>query len=148
MSATIRSASFHEWSSIRQLLESAALPTDDLDESACAYFTVYADDSEIKGAFALEPLAERYAMVRSLVVATDIRGRHVGQALLESVETQARSKQVTDLFLLTTSADGFFARAGYERIARDVAPECVRTHAQFKSLCPASAIVMRKRIQI
>ncbi len=147
MSATIRSASFDQWSAIKQLLEGAALPTDDLDGSAYAYFTVYADDSEIKGALALEPLADQYAMVRSLVVAADMRGQRIGQALLSNVEAQARSKQLTDIFLLTTTADEFFARTGYERIARDAAPECVRTHAQFKSLCPSSAMVMRKRLQ-
>lgn len=146
MSGTIGSAVPSQWAAIKQLIGEASLPTDDLDESTCSFFRVYADGSAIVGAVALEPLGNDAAMLRSLVVAPIARGRGVGHSLVENVEAWARSQNITDIFLLTTTADRFFSRLGYQRVDRDVAPDSVKAHEQFRALCPASAVLMSKRI--
>jgi amino-acid N-acetyltransferase len=146
MTATIRVATPDEWDAIKHLLAQAGLPTDDLSNFARPYFIVCAEDTQIKGVIALEPLASQCGMLRSLVVAPDARSQRIGHVLVESVEALARSQQMAEVFLLTTSADGFFSRMGYERLARESAPECVKAHAQFRTLCPASAVVMTKRM--
>lgn len=51
---------------------------------------------------------------------------------------------VETLYLLTTTAAGFFADRGYERVDRSVVPAPVRGTTQFSTLCPESATVMRK----
>jgi amino-acid N-acetyltransferase len=48
--------------------------------------------------------------------------------------------------LLTTTAEDFFRALGYARIARELAPEAIRTTREFSSLCPASSVVMVKRL--
>lgn len=146
MSGTIRSAVPGEWVAIKQLIGEASSPTDDLDESACSFFRVYADGSAITGAVALEPLGNQAAMLRSLVVAPVARGRGVGHSLVENVEAWARSQKIADIFLLTTTADRFFSRLGYQRLDRGIAPDDVKAHEQFRALCPASAVLMNKRI--
>jgi amino-acid N-acetyltransferase len=50
------------------------------------------------------------------------------------------------VFLLTTTAERFFPRFGFEEIARDEVPASVQASVEFQSACPASAIVMRKRL--
>jgi arsenate reductase (thioredoxin) len=144
VNGTIRSAAMAEWRAIERLIGQAALPTDDLSESACSYFKVYAEGSQIKGAIALEPLTERCAMLRSLAVIPSARGTGIGRALVANVEAQARSQNVAEVFLLTTSADRFFAQLGYERLNRDAAPDSVRSHEQFRALCPASAVLIEQ----
>jgi amino-acid N-acetyltransferase len=147
MTGTIRSATPQEWDAIRRLISDAALPTDDLIESGYSCFKVYADGSQIRGVVALEPLADQCAMLRSLVVSPDARGKGIGHALVESAETQARSQKIAAIYLLTTTADRFFSKLGYQRLNRETAPESVRVHEQFGRLCPASAVLMNKRIQ-
>jgi amino-acid N-acetyltransferase len=147
MTGSIRSATPPEWDAISRLIATAALPTDDLSETGYSCFKVYADGSQIKGAIALEPLANQCAMLRSLVVSPEARGIGIGHALVESAEAQARSQKVAEIYLLTTTADRFFSRLGYHRLNRESAPDSVRAHEQFRSLCPASAVLMSKRIQ-
>jgi amino-acid N-acetyltransferase len=147
MTGTIRSATPPEWDAIRHLIANAALPTDDLNETGCSCFKVYADGSQIKGVIALEPLANQCAMLRSLVVSPDARGIGIGHALVESAEAQARAQKVVEIYLLTTTADRFFSQLGYHRLNRETAPDSVRAHEQFGRLCPASAVLMGKRIQ-
>jgi amino-acid N-acetyltransferase len=50
------------------------------------------------------------------------------------------------VFLLTTTAEGFFPRFGFEQITRDEVPPSVRGSGEFQSACPASAIVMRRQL--
>lgn len=145
MTGTIRSAVPDDWGAIKQLMDEAALPTDDLSESAAPLFYVHADGSRITGAIALEPLTKQSGMLRSLVVVPDARGRGVGHALVEKVEAAARSRRMTEIFLLTTTAHRFFSRLGYQRLDRDIAPDAVKAHEQFRALCPASAVLMSKR---
>jgi amino-acid N-acetyltransferase len=47
---------------------------------------------------------------------------------------------------LTTTAERFFPKFGFEPIDREQVPPSVRESVEFQSACPASAIVMRKRL--
>ncbi len=86
------------------------------------------------------------ALLRSLAVAAHVRGRGVGRALLADAERYARSHEVKDIYLLTTTAERFFARAGYERVERDSAPREIQQTEEFSTLCPATSALMRKRL--
>jgi amino-acid N-acetyltransferase len=62
------------------------------------------------------------------------------------IEAHARSEQILALYLLTTTADQFFKRLGYQKIGRDSVPAPVRKTAEFQSICPASAICLYKEL--
>jgi amino-acid N-acetyltransferase len=79
-------------------------------------------------------------------VATDQQGRRLGHQLTEAALRLARSLGAPDVFLLTTTAERFFPKFGFERIAREEVPISVRASVEFQSACPASAIAMRKRL--
>jgi amino-acid N-acetyltransferase len=50
------------------------------------------------------------------------------------------------VYLLTTTAESFFAHRGYRRIERSQAPESIRSTREFSEICPASSAFMSKRM--
>ncbi|GAA5080818.1 arsenic resistance N-acetyltransferase ArsN2 [Lysobacter panacisoli] len=132
----------HEQQAIRSLLTAAALPVEDLDD-AKVQFIVATENDEAVGAIGLESFADA-GLLRSLVVRADLRGSGIGGRLVDALESLARERGVDRLVLLTQTAAPFFAGRGYRVIDREAAPEGVRTSAEFRSLCPASATCMLK----
>jgi amino-acid N-acetyltransferase len=125
---------------VKRLLEQALLPTADLTDRHLEHFL--ACDEGVVGLEIYAPVA----LLRSLAVTPGSRTRGVGTALVAEAEQYARSQGVAEIYLLTTTAEPFFARVGYERIARDAAPAAIRETQEFSSLCPAGSAVMRKRL--
>jgi len=130
---------------VKRLLHEAELPTADLTEAHLQHFLARGDEDAPDAVVGLE-VYQPVALLRSLAVALPSRGRGVGSALLAEAERYARSREVKENYLLTTTAERFFARSGYERILRDAAPPAIRGTQEFSSLCPASSAVMRKRL--
>jgi amino-acid N-acetyltransferase len=130
---------------VRRLLEEARLPASDITEAHLEHFFGCGADGALEGVVGLE-LYPPVALLRSLAVAAQSRGRGLGNHLLAEAERFAKARKVKEIYLLTTTAERFFARAGYERIPRDAAPAAIRRTQEFSSLCPASSVVMRKRL--
>jgi amino-acid N-acetyltransferase len=132
---------------LRALLESAELPAADLTTAHLSTFRVVEDgDGRIVGGVGLE-LAGRAALLRSLVVAPELRGTGLGHALVDSALELARERGVAELWLLTTTADRFFERRGWRRVERASAPAGIRATAEFASICPASCVCMVRDLQ-
>jgi amino-acid N-acetyltransferase len=102
--------------------------------------------SKLVGTIALEPFG-RSALLRSLAVAADYRGRSIGRSLCAKIVSQARLLGVDQLYLLTTDAGRYFAALGFRRIDRAEAPAQLQATAQFRSLCPQSALCMARDIR-
>jgi N-acetylglutamate synthase-like GNAT family acetyltransferase len=51
---------------------------------------------------------------------------------------------VSALYLLTPTAEAFFARRGDVRISREAAPPVLHRTAEFAALCPASAACLTR----
>jgi N-acetylglutamate synthase-like GNAT family acetyltransferase len=130
---------------IRELLAELSLPAADVGAEN-QRFVVARARGELVGCAALE-LYGSGALLRSLAVRGAMQGRGLGRALYERVMANAAGAGVTDVFLLTTTAERFFARQGFRRIARDDVPERVRASAEFASLCPATAVCMARRVE-
>lgn len=54
----------------------------------------------------------------------------------------AWSCRVRALYLLTLTAEDYFATRGFARVGREHVPETVMQSREFLGLCPASAIAM------
>ena len=100
----------------------------------------------IVGTVAIERFGD-VGLLRSLAVRLEYRGTGLGRILVRHAERSALDEGIQSLCLLTTTAAGLFLRQGYERIARDAAPEAIRGSAEFRSLCPDSAVCMLKRLE-
>jgi amino-acid N-acetyltransferase len=81
-------------------------------------------------------------LLRSVVVAEGHRGAGVGRALVEAAAAQARNLGMDNLWLLTTAAADFFERVGFARRERSAAPPLIQGTAEFRELCPASAVCL------
>lgn len=133
-----------DWSEVAALLRRCDLPVADLETARPEFFAIR-DRTGLAGVVGLEWLGEA-ALLRSLAVRPDRRGSGLGRALANHAEREATRRGVKDLFLLTTTAEAFFAAGGYRRTDRAVAPPSVQATGEFRSLCPASAALMRKRL--
>ena len=130
---------------ITLLLATAKLCYDDLTPEHMAHFLTLRDGGELIGAVGLEVIGSD-ALLRSLVVAPSHRGKGLGIQLVEGIEAHAHDIGVTSLYLLTTTADRFFDRHGYERIQRASVPDAIGATTEFVSFCPDSAVCMLKRL--
>ena len=132
-----------EFAAVVALLANARLPIEDLTESHCAHFFHIGEGASPQGLVGLELFGD-VALLRSLVVAESRRGHGDGSRLLARAESHARELGVREIFLLTTTAETFFARRGYQRAARESAPAVIRQTREFSGICPASSAFMSK----
>ena len=140
----LRDATADDRDAIASLLRGAALPVADL-ASAPVRFLVAEDARGLAGVVGIERHGDA-ALLRSLAVRDDMRGRGLGVALVEAAEREARRDGVRELVLLTTTAAPFFAARGYASIDRAQAPPALQATSEFRSLCPSSAACLRKEI--
>ena len=139
----IRSAYAGEFATIRDLLELAGLPTADLATSNIEWL-VAVGDGKLAGVVGLESFGSA-GLLRSLAVQASARGSGIASALVGELELRLHERGVQQLFLLTQTAEKFFRDRGYTPADRTDAPADVRDSAEFRSLCPASAVCMTKR---
>jgi len=140
----VRPATPADAAAIRELLKAASLPIDDLDH-ADVQFWVAGEGSDVAGAIGLERSGSA-GLVRSLVVTQSSRGAGLGRALVALLEREAEQSNVDELVLLTQTAEAFFTALGYAPVDRSSVPEGLRALEEFRSLCPASAVCLQKRI--
>jgi amino-acid N-acetyltransferase len=125
---------------IEALLREAGLSCEGAD-AHLDRFTVGMDATGIAAAGGVEPCGAD-VLLRSFAVAGRVRGRGHGSDLLAHVLDDARRAGAGTAYLLTQSAERFFARHGFHTVERSAAPPAVRATSQFASLCPGSARLM------
>ncbi len=135
----------HDRPRVRQLLLQCGLPVDDLDTSPVD-FLVMREAGQVVGAVGLES-ADGVGLLRSLAVLPSLHGQGRGGALVAAAERLAEGRGIDDLYLLTTTAPGFFALHDYLRVHRGSVPLALQAAAQFASVCPATAACMHKRLR-
>jgi amino-acid N-acetyltransferase len=144
VAAMIESATARDLPDIRSLLERLDLPLAGVDEHLPTML-VAREGEEILGTAALELYADG-ALLRSVAIEPRRQGKQLGHQLTDAALRLAAAHGAITVFLLTTTAERFFPRFGFEPITRDEVPASVRASVEFQSACPASAIVMRKQL--
>jgi amino-acid N-acetyltransferase len=129
---------------IQALLADCHLPVDGL-ESLAENSLMAKMDSRLVGTVSLEPYG-RSALLRSLAVARDCRGRSLGQSLCARMVSRARLLGVGQLYLLTADAERYFTALNFKRIQWSEAPTQIQATSQFRSVCPKSAVCMARDI--
>jgi amino-acid N-acetyltransferase len=139
----IRRGQAADMPAIAALLESAGLPTADLSSAEDFQTWVLEAHGELVAAIGLERFGNE-ALLRSLVVAREHRERGLGRELVARLEGAARVQGITGLILLTETAEEFFRSRGYVVTDRREVSDAVKQSAEFRSLCPVSAVCMSK----
>ena len=129
---------------IESLLAANGLPTSDLRASYVHLFGCRGNGRFI-GIVGLERYGN-VALLRSLAVVNTARGTGLGAALVAHAEKIAADCDIEAIYLLTTTAAGFFSRCGYHNVPRDTAPSSIAATSQFSVLCPSSSAFMTKNL--
>lgn len=132
-------------SRVEALLSACDLPVSDLPDNGAVQLLGQCRDGVLTGVVGVE-VRERLGLLRSLAVAQEHRGSGLGQALVDHAEAWASERELEALYLLTTTASGFFQRLGYREISRNEVPAAIRASAEYSELCPSSATVMHKEL--
>ena len=138
--AQLRAARATDFPAIERLLTTSHLPLAGVAESLPG-FVVAESDGAIVGTAAIEVCCDN-ALLRSVAVAPEWRSRGLGRALVTRVIADAEARGLRALYLLTTTAEHYFPSFGFRQITRDEVPADVQTTEEFRSACPASAVVM------
>ena len=140
----LRSASEADAQVIRDLLERSGLPTSDLS-TARPEFVVASTTERIVGIGALEHFGSA-ALLRSVAIEPQWRSSGIGRLIVAEIERRARAAGIAELILLTLTARDFFQGLGYGAKDRARVPPAVLESAEFRSLCPASAVCLAKSL--
>jgi N-acetylglutamate synthase-like GNAT family acetyltransferase len=127
------------------LLTACSLPTADLAQRHPVDFLVCRDAGQIVASGGLEFHAAA-TLLRSLAVAASHRQRGLATRLLDELVQRAQKHGPRDIFLLTTSAAAFFAAHGFQPFDRRQVPPELAQCSEFRDLCPASAVCMRRTL--
>ena len=138
----IRNANSSDLPAVEALLATNKLPLDGVRENFND-FVVAEERGSIVGAIGLERF-DSAGLVRSAVVCADQRGIGVGRRLVERILARAEEAGIEELYLLTTTAEEYFPRFGFNRTTRTAVPDTVQASAEFRGACPDTAIVMTR----
>lgn len=137
-----RPATSADLSDIRSLLSASGLPVDDIEQHI-GNFLVATQGGTLVGCIAIELLGVT-ALLRSLCVRPECRNRGVAAELGARIAERAARAGVRRLYLMTTTAKEYFERAGFSVCSRDEMPAEIQGTLQFRALCPATAVCMRR----
>jgi amino-acid N-acetyltransferase len=136
----IRPASGDDLPAVVDLMTKTNLPVEGVKESIGS-FVVAENGGRVVGVGGVERCGN-YGLLRSVAVDPAARGRGVGAAMIERLIADSRASGLRALYLLTTTAENYFPSFGFDKATRDSVPAEIQQTAEFKDLCPSSAIVM------
>lgn len=147
MSSKPRKANGGDLPAIQGLLNASGLPVEGVGDNLGNFFVYENDSGALVGVVGLE-LYGNAGLLRSTAVAESARGDGIAAKLIRRALEHARAKGCGALYLLTLDAERYFERFGFEVVARDGAPAAISRSAEFTRLCPASAVLMQRRIVV
>jgi len=128
-------------SDIETLLQNCELPFEDCNEHLDSFFGINSG-GKLLAIGALQILGS-VALLRSIAVLPEHRGKGLASLITQYLLDLARSNGIVELYLLTETAESFFARFEFRIVDRDTLPVEIKSTRQFASLCPLSAQAMR-----
>ena len=129
---------------VRRFLSAVELPYEDIDKHISHCLLAIRKD-RLAGMVGIE-IAGNTALLRSLAVDEIDRNKHIGTTLFDKIRSYAQLNDIKGLYLLTTTATEFFEEKGFKRIIRDAVPEEIKRTEEFKSICPSTAVCMKRDI--
>ena len=126
----------------KELLREFDLPNSDIENESLNLFTI-SRTNQVVGIVGFEQY-DVHGLLRSFVIDKNYQSKGLGAQALVVVETMANQQGVEQFYLLTTTADKFFARNDYTVFDRQAVPESISKTTEFRTLCPDSAVCMRK----
>lgn len=130
---------------VKARLLSEGLPVHNLGAAPISFFEAQTSTGATVGWGGLEQYGNQ-AILRSVVVNSVLRGLGTGRIMVDALIDEARQQGLSQLWLLTQSAEGFFAKLGFETVPRDRAPFAILSSEEFSNLVDAEAACMTKSL--
>ncbi|RJF74506.1 GNAT family N-acetyltransferase [Deinococcus cavernae] len=125
---------------VQAFLRDHSLPTAGIVTNRGGFLLVE-DQSKLIGVTGLE-VHGNVGLLRSVAVDSVSRSQGIATELVGQAIQYARQFGLTDLYLLTTTAEHYFPRFGFKKISRSAAPAALQASAEFQGVCPETAILM------
>jgi len=117
---------------ILDLVRAVHLPPEGIAETI-AYFWVAREGERIIGTVGLE-VYDDLAFLRSLAVTPARQHTGLGSALTETALAYLTTRQFRAVYLLTTTAETFFARHDFYLLVRDEVPTSAQQSVEFQGV--------------
>lgn len=136
-----------EWNdpTIAKLLNENGLPCSDLSASVDFRCVRAIPDGAVVGIAGTERRG-RYALLRSVAVYAEHRRHGYGALLVREMIRKCEAEGVSEIYLLTTTAEAYFKKHGFMPIDRESAPDEIRSTSEFSYACPKSSVCMKKKL--
>ena len=125
------------------LLDKNNLPVSDIHSGTQLFVLV--EDNNVIGTVPAE-YNFNDALLRSLSVHEEKRHKGLGIVLVNFIEDYLQKQGVQNIYLLTTTATGFFGKRGYVTINRNEVPKFIKQTTEFSTVCPSTATLMKKEL--
>lgn len=144
MELSIRKAEQNDYRAIIHLLASNLLPTVDMYETNITLF-VGLLKNEIVATIGIEKYG-KVGLLRSLCVKEGFKNQKLGEKMLTYLLSFCAHENIKTVYLLTTTAEHYFARFGFAKIEREKTPVTIQNTREFQDICPSSAIIMALKL--
>ena len=128
-----------------QFLRDNGLPYKDIALEKTEIFTYHDNDGKVIGTGGLE-FYGGYALLRSVSVRADLRGRSIGKHIVDDLLDRARRKAI-EVYLLTETAHQYFKHLNFNDVDRKSVPKEIQVSTEFSNVCPTSAACMVYKFQ-
>lgn len=129
---------------LKAVLARAGLPADDLEDDGPLFWRFERDDMPV--GFAGIEVHGQDALLRSLVTLPPLRQQGIGAAMVDKMETEARARGASAIYLLTRDFVPFFAKLGYAPCGRQRLPAAIAVAGPFAKPSLADATPMMKQV--
>ena len=140
----INKAEPQAYETVVALLTAAGLPTEDLRKDLHHFWIADASGTAI-GVIGMDLYAP-YGLLRSMTVLPEYRNKGIASRLVDQVEQLAKKLDLSELYLITNTAESYFSKKGFQLITKADLPPDVASTEEMNGLCPTSAVIMRKAI--
>ncbi|MBC3788443.1 arsenic resistance N-acetyltransferase ArsN2 [Spirosoma utsteinense] len=140
----IQTAQPADKAAIISLLQQGQLLTNDLPVDL-SDFIIAKEQTTLIGVAGLERVG-RVGLLRSVAIDQHYQGKQIGAQLVGRMLEIARAADLEEVYLITTSADRYFERQGFQPVNRQEVPAAIQQTQQFSELCPSTAIVMKRAL--
>lgn len=138
----VEAASSGDVPAVLDLLRAARLPPAGVESHFDQFLVARDEGGRLAGCVGAEVYGD-VALLRSLAVSEAARSSGIGRSLVEALIHRSRERGVRRLFLLTTTAEAYFPRFGFEVVPRSEADPRLEASEELRGACPDSAVLMR-----
>jgi amino-acid N-acetyltransferase len=139
--AVLRDAIPADLGAARELISRLELPVDGLEDFFSESYIVATEEERLVGVAGIE-IYGQYGLLRSVAVEPEFQGNSLGAGMIFERLERARESGLRAVYLITTTAEEYFPRFGFQLVERSTVPAEIQYSKEYSESCPESATVM------